>query len=60
MMWRISRGASPCSPRDVLLLSTGVIGRRIKMDAMLDAIPQLPATLGSAGAEPAHTHVCAR
>jgi glutamate N-acetyltransferase/amino-acid N-acetyltransferase len=41
------------SPRDVLLLSTGVIGRRIKMDAMLDAIPQLPATLG-ASAEDGH------
>lgn len=35
------------SPKDVLLLSTGVIGRRIKMDAMLAAIPQLPATLGA-------------
>jgi len=41
----------PCSPRDVLLLSTGVIGRRIKMDAMLAAIPQLPASLGATPAD---------
>jgi glutamate N-acetyltransferase/amino-acid N-acetyltransferase len=46
-------GGAPCSPKDVLLLSTGVIGRRIKMDAMLDAIPQLPASLG---ASPANGH----
>jgi glutamate N-acetyltransferase/amino-acid N-acetyltransferase len=41
------------APADVLLLSTGVIGRRIKMDAMLAAIPQLPGTLG-ASAEDGH------
>ena len=40
-------GGPAVSPRDVLLLSTGVIGRRIKMTPMLEAIPQLPATLGS-------------
>jgi glutamate N-acetyltransferase / amino-acid N-acetyltransferase len=48
-----SSSSAPCSPNDVLLLSTGVIGRRIKMDAMLDAIPQLPSTLG-ASAEDGH------
>ena len=41
------------SPDDVLLQSTGVIGRRIKMEALLDAVPKLAATLGS-GAEDAH------
>lgn len=37
----------------VLLLSTGVIGRRIKLDALLGSLPQLAASLG-AGAEDAH------
>lgn len=39
----------PCPPA----VAPGVIGRRLKMDAFLDAIPQLPASLG-AGAEDAH------
>ncbi|GBF99744.1 hypothetical protein Rsub_12519 [Raphidocelis subcapitata] len=38
---------------DVLIMSTGVIGRRLKMEAFLPAIPQLPATLG-ATADDAH------
>ena len=37
----------------VLLLSTGVIGRRIKLDALLGSLPQLAGSLG-AGAEDAH------
>ncbi|KAL4429620.1 hypothetical protein ABPG77_008669 [Micractinium sp. CCAP 211/92] len=41
-------------PRDdVLLESTGVIGRRIKMDALLAAVPRLASTLGD-GADDAH------
>ena len=42
----------PCSSQ-VLLLSTGVIGRRIKLDALLASLPQLVAGLGSS-AEDAH------
>lgn len=38
---------------DVLVMSTGVIGRRLKMEAFRPAIPQLPATLG-ASADDAH------
>lgn len=41
------------APDDVLIMSTGVIGRRLKMEAFLPAIPQLPASLG-ATAEDAH------
>ena len=41
------------STDDVLLESTGVIGRRIKIDSLLTAVPQLSATLG-ASAEDAH------
>jgi len=37
----------------VLLLSTGVIGRRIKLDALLGSVPKLAGGLG-AGAEDAH------
>ena len=37
----------------MLLLSTGVIGRRIKMGALLEAVPKLAASLGSS-AEDAH------
>jgi glutamate N-acetyltransferase/amino-acid N-acetyltransferase len=41
-------------PRDdVLVMSTGVIGRRLKMHAFLPAIPQLVPTLG-ASADDAH------
>jgi len=35
------------SPEDILLESTGVIGRRIKMDALLSSVPQLAGALGS-------------
>lgn len=38
---------------DVLLLSTGVIGRRIKVDELLAAVPQLAERLGSS-VEDAH------
>jgi glutamate N-acetyltransferase/amino-acid N-acetyltransferase len=38
---------------DVLLESTGVIGRRIKMEPLLVAVPQLAGALGSS-AEDAH------
>ena len=38
---------------DVLLESTGVIGRRIKMEPLLAAVPQLAGALGSS-AEDAH------
>lgn len=41
------------STDDVLIMSTGVIGRRLKMDAFIPAIPQLIPTLGST-AEDAH------
>ncbi|PNW71168.1 hypothetical protein CHLRE_16g694850v5 [Chlamydomonas reinhardtii] len=36
---------------DVLLQSTGVIGRRMKMESFLPAIPQLPASLGASTAD---------
>ena len=42
----------PCSPQ-VLLLSTGVIGRRIKLGALVASLPALVAGLG-ASAEDAH------
>ncbi|MEW5302776.1 MAG: hypothetical protein WDW36_005524 [Sanguina aurantia] len=35
------------SPDEILLQSTGVIGRRMKMEAFLPAIPEMVATLGS-------------
>lgn len=35
------------TPDDVLLQSTGVIGRRMKMEAFIPAIPELAQTLGS-------------
>lgn len=41
------------APDDVLLLSTGVIGKRIKMEQLLAAVPQLAGALG-AGAGDAH------
>lgn len=41
------------SPDEVLLLSTGVIGRPIKMDALKAAVPKLAAELGSS-VEAAH------
>lgn len=39
------------SPDDVLLMSTGVIGRRMKMDAFVPAIPELVKSLGSSAAD---------
>lgn len=36
-----------CDAADVLLMSTGVIGRRIKLDALKDALPTLVGLLGS-------------
>lgn len=41
------------SPDTILLASTGVIGRRIKMDAMIEAIPNLVASLSENGGEAA-------
>ncbi|EIE21103.1 putative arginine biosynthesis bifunctional protein argJ 1 [Coccomyxa subellipsoidea C-169] len=41
------------APEEVLLLSTGVIGRRIKLDALKSAVPELAGNLGS-GVEDAH------
>lgn len=35
------------SPDDILLQSTGVIGRRMKMEAFIPAIPEIAKTLGS-------------
>ena len=42
---------------EVLLLSTGVIGRRIKMDALLAAVPRLAADLGSGAEDALHAAV---
>jgi N-acetylglutamate synthase/N-acetylornithine aminotransferase len=36
-----------CDPAEILVMSTGVIGRRIRLDKMRDAIPDLVASLGS-------------
>lgn len=36
-----------CSPEDILIMSTGVIGRRIKLDAMQAALPTLANNLGT-------------
>ena len=41
------------SPESVLLASTGVIGKRIKMDALKAAIPQLVSTVSPEGGEAA-------
>ena len=41
------------APDEVLLLSTGVIGRRIKLDALKASVPSLASSLG-ASAEDAH------
>ena len=41
------------SPDSIMLASTGVIGQRIKMEALRAGIPQLVATLSEAGAEAA-------
>ena len=39
------------SPDSILLLSTGVIGKRIKMDQLLQGIPELAKSLGSSPAD---------
>lgn len=39
------------SADEVLLQSTGVIGRRMKMDNFIPAIAELPATLGATAAD---------
>jgi glutamate N-acetyltransferase / amino-acid N-acetyltransferase len=36
-----------CSSGDILVMSTGVIGRRIKLEAMVNALPALVAHLGT-------------
>ncbi|MEM1172611.1 MAG: bifunctional ornithine acetyltransferase/N-acetylglutamate synthase [Cyanobacteria bacterium P01_H01_bin.35] len=41
------------SPESILLASTGVIGKRIKMDALKAAIPQLVSTVSTEGGEAA-------
>ena len=45
------------SPDEVLLLSTGVIGRRIKLDALKAAVPKLAAGLGDAPEDAHHAAV---
>lgn len=42
---------------EVLLLSTGVIGRRIKLDALKAAVPELAANLGSSVEDAHHAAV---
>ncbi len=51
--WASARGDPGAARAQVLLLSTGVIGRRIKLDALLGSVPKLAGGLG-AGAEDAH------
>lgn len=41
------------SPQSILLASTGVIGQRIKMDALRNGIPQLVASLSTTGSDAA-------
>ena len=45
------------SADEVLLLSTGVIGRRIKMDALIDSVPKLAASLGDSVEDAHHAAV---
>lgn len=45
------------APDEVLLLSTGVIGRPIKMEALLDSVPKLAANLGSSTEDAHHAAV---
>lgn len=45
------------SADDVLLLSTGVIGRPLKMEALLKSVPQLAQNLGSSAEDAHHTAV---
>ena len=45
------------SPAEVLLLSTGVIGRRIKMDALKSSVPKLASSLGDSVEDAHHAAV---
>ena len=45
------------SADDVLLLSTGVIGRPLKMEALLRSIPKLASGLGSTASDAHHAAV---
>ncbi len=45
------------SADEVLLLSTGVIGRRIKMEALLDSVPKLASSLGDSVEDAHHAAV---
>jgi glutamate N-acetyltransferase / amino-acid N-acetyltransferase len=49
--------AAGLDPGDVLLLSTGVIGRRIKMEPLLSALPTLVSGLGASPADAHHAAV---
>ena len=46
-----------CQPHEVLLLSTGVIGRRIKLDALIAALPKLSGALGDSSDDAHHAAV---
>jgi len=45
-------------PEDVLVASTGVIGQRIKMDALLNGIPTITSALDAAGGSEAAQAIC--
>ena len=45
------------SPAEVLLLSTGVIGRRIKLDALKSSVPKLASSLGNSVEDAHHAAV---
>ncbi|CAK0784331.1 hypothetical protein CVIRNUC_007535 [Coccomyxa viridis] len=45
------------SPAEVLLLSTGVIGRRIKLDALKSSVPKLASSLGDSVEDANHAAV---
>ncbi len=45
------------SADEVLLLSTGVIGRRIKLNALLDSVPKLASSLGDSVEDAHHAAV---
>ena len=45
------------SPAEVLLLSTGVIGRRIKLDALKSSVPKLASSLGDSVEDAHHAAV---
>jgi glutamate N-acetyltransferase / amino-acid N-acetyltransferase len=46
-----------CKSQDILVMSTGVIGRRIKLDKLREAIPDLVASLGSGADDAMRTAV---